>query len=129
VNVSIFRGKHLGTGDWIYGYYNRIKCNDESYISYWGTDNQIIDHDGYHVYQIAEETLGQFTGKKDSQNNNIYEGDIVQIKIHHKIKTVEVKRKESEWVPLSKYCKKRIGFGVDECKVIGNVHDNPELLI
>ncbi|MCG0691117.1 YopX family protein [Lactiplantibacillus plantarum] len=82
--------------------------------------------------------LEQFTGLKDVNGKEIYEGDIVQPVLSYtnsKIgKPFEVKKGNyvyGKWIAKDVSSK---GFGVDgyyfsnEIQTVGNVHENPELL-
>ncbi|WP_076656078.1 YopX family protein [Lactiplantibacillus plantarum] len=82
--------------------------------------------------------IEQFTGLKDVNGNDIYEGDIVQPVLSYtnsKIgKPFEVKKGNyvyGKWIAKDVSSK---GFGVDgyyfsnEIQTVGNVHENPELL-
>lgn len=127
----LFRGKRIDNGEWAEGYY--LVAAGMAFISAFGIREPI---------HVDGETVGQYTGLTDKNGKQIFEGDIVR---HHNdnpyaIPTIVEKGKvywdegRCGWQRTSNGA---FNHGVidtyrmsHECvyEVIGNIHDNPELL-
>ena len=113
-----FRGKRIDTGKWVYGY-----LADESYIN----DINTVDLSSV---EVDPDTVGQYTGLKDRNGQDVYEGDL--------LRTLEGNIMIAEWVGSGIVTRcltptydgmmntNRYSFPVSE--KIGNIHDNSELL-
>lgn len=126
----LFRGKRVDNGEWIEGNYEWYHKPPKHIISnpYTGETKGVIS-----------ETVGQYTGLKDKNGKKIFEGDIVQYQPSHmceptysvveycadKYNYPAFDLKKHDYEANGLQCAHEEGIG---CEVIGNVHDNPELL-
>lgn len=128
----LFRGKRTDNGEWIEGLL--AYCNFNHGIEkaiYVATElGSIIP------YRIKQETVGEFTSLTDKNGKKIFEGDIVEFtdKFTHKKGRAEIVFEAFKWKysgcyyggnPIVWLC---INDTSVEYEVIGNIHDNPELL-
>lgn len=129
----IFRAKCFG--NWRYGnYIHFVKkpTNSRCNINY---KDFIItnEDDGEHYYPITDlSSVGQYTGLKDKEGKRIFEGNIVIIGEKLKTKVVYYDgafRMQSEFSPTPTDTTD-MGYMMREfsVRIIGNIHDNPELL-
>ena len=83
------------------------------------------------AHEVDKDTIGQFTGLYDKNGREIYEGDIVLHKTYHGEKPCVVRFECGAFIVG--YHKgssiKRTPMLINKsCILIGNIHDNPELI-
>lgn len=119
-----FRGQKKNIGEWVEG--GIYEENGTFYIRR-KTD---FPNNVYFSYAVELETVGQFTGLKDKNGVEIYEGDIVVYPEDNK--PCEVIYRVSDYGASfntdSHDGVHSLGDVMRIVEVIGNIHDNPELL-
>lgn len=124
----LFRGK-TRLGEWVQGNYEYFPLDD-------GTMHTMISVWGKSLYDVIPETVGQYTGLTDKNGTKIFEGDILSYEYG------DLKKRGFVF-----YYDRGAKFGIKEndkhdnlsllhdtqvkawnIKVIGNIHDNPELM-
>lgn len=122
----LFRGKDAETGEWIKGFYVCLNGKEHRiYNGYAETDCGDYYPD---FWKVDPATVGQFTGLTDKNGKKIFEGDILEFRYGSRYPVfwdcdmgAFGSCYYSDFDLLSKYSPKEI-------EVIGNIHDNPELL-
>lgn len=132
----IFRGKQ-NDGEWVYGYYlpyHAVKdTNGKDVFAQIFVEPDEKHPKGWTI--VTAETVGQYTGLKDKNDAKIFEGDVVKCTSRFDAEDMVVIFEAAEFhlVDCQRYknytecCGYRY-FGTLETEVIGNIHDNPELL-
>jgi uncharacterized phage protein (TIGR01671 family) len=136
----LFRGKCKYRDGFVYGSHVVFPESKTQKILVWNRAD--LDFD---AIVVIPETVGQFTGLTDRNGKNIFEGDIISVGIDKRLMYVQFNEETFTWVLTD------VGASacevdhfdntfdlwviqVESCygdmisEVIGNIHDNPELL-
>ena len=135
----IFRGKRLDNGEWVEGYFVNLWMINYQKHQPIITDNNAVSYD------VDPSTVSQYTGLKDKNGKRIFEGNILHIAkiadalggyyrppLDYQVNVV-VKWDLCAWMWETLCDDKRYitfpdAWCLYECEIIGNVHDNPELI-
>ena len=140
----LFRGKDIGGKHWFYGSY--LKTDDNINECFGGKNinirHQIVQYEagdwnlgGWAYYDVIPETIGQFTGLTDKNGVKIFEGDKIRGISNNPFSMGQCKEYAVIWgvdhwhikntyftlQELFNYCNNNI-------EIIGNIHDNKELI-
>lgn len=136
-----FRAKRVDNNKFVYGYLCFIYIDNEKHCRVYSLDDAMS-------YDCYTKSLGQCVGLKDKNGRLIYEGDVITvdsstININDTKAIVFFDEYEAsfnlQWLPKGnganalKRIKKLSKHGLGdtrwwEVEVIGNIHENPELL-
>ncbi|MBQ1653104.1 MAG: hypothetical protein IIT61_03135 [Bacteroidales bacterium] len=120
-----FRGKSCSDGDWFYG--NLYDYDKDGRTHICGLERGCLN--------IDPNTVGQFTGLVDKDGKEIFEGDVIQDDYYNK-HLIQYDEQEACFVacllPITKFSSRgnvsQNWINEFDKVVIGNIHDNPELI-
>lgn len=125
----LFRGKRLDNGKWEYG---DLVHDDRNGVYVFPNDAENL----YLEYEVAPDTVGQYTGLTDKNGTKIFDGDIIALnprryankRVFYYSRCASFNMTSN--LDVQKACEIQPMFD-DDCdrfEVIGNIHDNPELM-
>lgn len=138
-----YRGKRLDNGEWVYGNYIYRENEDKTWAENIITPNNFSKKE----YKVHPDTVGQYIGLKEKNGNKIFDGDILRSDRY----PFNSEGNDNYYAEVF-WCEDAAGFyyetrlskdsdasGISDgnvdifedpvfFEVIGNIHDNPELL-
>lgn len=121
----LYRAKRKDNGEWIFGSYALIEeraCIILPYIE----DNEYHQCEMPVIIEVIPETVGQYTGLNDKNGAKVFEGDVLKDFVTQNIRCVIYNM--PSFVLKDSHGYFYWTYYADEYEVIGNLHDNPELL-
>jgi len=125
----LFRGKRLDNGEWVYGAFvpDATERTHGDMVTWGFIRRHNIESGRMESIEVDRKTVGQYTGLKDKNGQEIFEGDIVR-----DIDTSKVFEIMYQGHMFLRYERKPMymfyTLDGDCLEVIGNIHDNPDLL-
>ena len=122
----LFRGKRIDNGEWVEGYFVNL------WLIHYQKHQPIITDNNAVSYDVDPSTVGQYTGLTDKNGKKIFEGDIIK-RFWLGAEIIYCVRYDGEGAHFIGKAMNKSGFTTfdndgEMFEVIGNIHDNPELL-
>lgn len=130
----LFRGKRKDNGEWIEGDFLQDKDLEKCYIEYFDYySSENGPQRDYCQDEVVADTVGQYTGLTDKTGKKIFEGDIV--KSGYIFGKVVYATAQDGYEGMAGFMVDDVNDGLQNydgfwhrVEVVGNIHDNPELL-
>ena len=118
----LFRGKRLDNGEWVEGdfVHSVYKIGDTCVGTY---------RNSLWMHQVDPSTVGQYTGLKDKNGERIFEGDVLTVDGEDGFFALEFQEDTARFFMSGDSIVVDFdNFWSYEVEVMGNIHDNSELL-
>ena len=132
-HMGLFRGKRTDNGEWIKGFYHYTDWVMPPTNEFVKRTHSILPLKSQDAFDVDPETVGECTGLTDRNGTLIFEGDV--LKYGHIIGVVNyyagcfcIKQQPANISMNNPAIDIVFEDYPKHIKVIGNIHDNPELL-
>lgn len=127
----LFRGK-IKTGNKVKGWFYGIPYQDYEWFIIGGSMK----------FSVEKDSIGEYTGLTDKSGNKVFEGDIFKLNKENITGVIRYGRYSNpfnddpdkthigfyvEWNDRLQLLRQDLGFWCNECEIVGNIFDNPEL--
>ena len=116
----LFRGK-TEDGKWVYGF--PLFQDNYAIIQFWDSEEF-----AFAQYFVIPESISEFTGLTDKNGKKIFEGDILKGMGGLYRVYFDISLSCFEWAKINGNWQETFSGFADEYEIIGNIHDNSELL-
>ena len=125
MRIIKFRGKRLENGEWLYGDLRHDNAGG-CYVYPIESENLFKEN------KVNPDTVGQYTGLIDKNGKEIYEGDVLA-NVNQPNKCIvkwnrHLAQFQGTWANMPITAADIYSMVLLDYRVIGNIHDNPELL-
>lgn len=130
-----FRGKRVDNGEWVYGGItspvhspnNKVQIVSSAFME--GDE----ENEHYIFVEVIPESVGQYTGLKDKNGKEIVEGDILRqySRLQDELpRIIKVIWQDGGFMYRNKFESDFYFYQhmANDCEIIGNIYDNPELV-
>ena len=136
----LFRGKRIDNGEWVEGsYFKQEEYYGDPEIKHCIiTSIEVLSFDqALEYYEVIPETVGQYTGLKDKNGKKIFEGDVTKHQFIFHDEFYEIgfgfgsfyhRQIQEQMLYGTSFDDNEFGIDSESMEIVGNIHDNPELL-
>lgn len=125
----IFRGERADNEEWVFGDLLQVKRNSKLISASIMEQSPVAEN-----FAVIPETVGRYTGEIDKNKKMIFEGDICRFTDYKKsfpytfIGVIKYYKNIKAVFVSGNYCTDLSEWESEDFEVIGNIHDNPELI-
>ena len=124
--TGLFRGKRTDNGEWVKGFYHYADWVMPQTHEFVKRTHSILPLKSQDAFDVDPATVGECAGLKDRNGTLIFEGDIIRSCNGevYEVKWIEKYARFAVWKPGIVFG----GTSWNMAEIIGNIHDNPELI-